>query len=423
MIISLGLYPMARFVFPLIKNKYISAIIHIIYGEFLSFVLFGVKDSVIMIVFILASYFLLFLDPIKAGIIGFAMTMATHIYIYLQGVSWALDITGLSMVCFQKLYSLSWNLKDAQDIRDKKEVRKRMAQLAVDKRPDIIIYYAYLITPYGGFTNPFIEFKTFDYMINRGNRTEPLTAEDKYLSLKRFIQAYVLSGFVAVTMPYIKWENYESEWFLNLNVVFKVFAIGILTSMTVVRYFCSWWVVESGYYGFGLASSNIFGNVKDEVSNLSLFEVLDSRSCQDWMRRWNHTTHLFFKNYIYARLLGAGYSPTVGNLAVFIGSSAWHGCRPVYFIILPEAYIIMQVDRIFCRKFPAKNLFWIIIHDLFTSLSMLYSTSTWFYPWLGEFLHIRKSVYCFPTVFSICLYFVLKFIPSPKKEEKEIKKD
>ena len=420
MFISAFLYPMARFVFPHIKSKYINALIHIIYGNILSFALFGIKDSLIMVAFIIISYFLLFLPPWIAGFIGFSMTMATHVYIVLQGVSWALDITGLSMVCFQKVFSLAWNLYDGKRLQEKKEVRKRASQLAVFERPNIFIYYAYLITPYGGFTNPFIEFKVFDYMLNIGNRKEPLTSEDKYLALKRFIEAYLLSGFVAVTMKYMVWENYESQWYLNLNIVLKCFAIAALTAFSVTRYYCSWWVVESGYYAFGLASSNLYDNVKYEISNLSLLEVLDSRSCQDWMRRWNHTTHLFFKNYLYARLMAQGFSSAFGNFAVFFVSMAWHGCRPVYFLLLPESFLIMEADRVFCRKFPAKNIFWILIHDIFVCTTMLYCTSTWFYPWVHNFIYVRKSVYYLPTVFSILMFFALKFVKTPKKPE-EIK--
>ena len=416
MVFNAFLYPLSRWFFPFIKNKNVSAFLHAAFGIFMSYGLFGTFDTCIMLAFVFVSYFLLNLGPLWASIICFSMTMATHVYILLQGVSWALDITGISMVVFQKVCSLTFNLKDGKDEAEGKKIRPRWSAAAIQEKPNIVVFFGYCFTPYGSFSNPFIEFKVFDYMINIGNRKEPLTKEDKYLALKRFIEAYICSIVTKISFSFVGYENFTSEWYLKLPIIARTVVVVLNTLFTVTRYFCSWWIVESGLYGFGVASSGLFENTKEEVSNLSLLEVLNSGSCQEWMRRWNHTTHLFWKNYLFSRLRANGYSAQLGNMAVFICSSAWHGCRPVYFMMLPESFIIMEIDKIFCKKFPLNRNSWlsVLVHDSFVACTMLYTTCTWFYPWVNEFFYVRKSVCFLPFLMSLVLGAILFLIPSKK---------
>ena len=425
MVFNAGLYPMAKWVFPRIKNRNINALIHLVYGLTMSFMMFGYFDTTIMIIFIVVAYFLLYLRPLYASLICFGMTMLTHLYIVMQGVSWALDITGLSMVVFQKLCSLSFNIQDGRKIAEGTEkLHPHWVQAAVLEKPNIFIFFAYCITPYGSFSNPFIEFKVFDYMLNIGSRKEPLTDEDNKLALKRFIEAYICSAVTQISFSYVGYEKFESDWYYALPLIVRLYVIVLNTLFTVIRYFCSWWAVESGLYAFGLASSGIFPTVKTDISNLSMLEVLDSRSVQEWFRRWNHSTHLFWKNYLYTRMRACGYSSSLGNVAVFVCSMSWHGCRPVYLMMLPEAFIFMETDKILLKKFPLtehSSIWAILMHDIFVSTSMLYVTSTFFYPWVHEFFHVRKTVYFFPTIFSIVMAVVLSFIPSKGKKGSKTK--
>ena len=419
MVFNALLYPLARWFFPLIKSRHIAALIHLTIGLIMSACMFGYFDTAIMIVFVLVSYFLLSLRPLYASLICFAMTMGTHLYIVLQGVSWALDITGLSMVVFQKVCSLSFNLADGRRIAQGEEkLNQHWKQAAIMEKPNLLIFFAYCFTPYGSFSNPFIEFKVFDFILNAGNREKPLTDEDKKLAFTRFIQAYVCSLITQISFSFVGYDKFESQWYLNLPIIVRLYVLVFNTLFTVIRYFCSWWVVESGFYAFGVASSGIFPTVKEDVSNLSMWAVLDSRTCAEWFRRWNHSTHLFWKNYLYTRLRSVGKSSTFGNFAVFICSMLWHGCRPVYLMMLPEAFIVMEVDKIFLKKFPVtSSKLSIFVHDLYISTSMLYCTSTWFYPWVHEFFYVRKTVFFLPTVFSIVFGIVLSFIPTKRNKE------
>ena len=257
------------------------------------------------------------------------------------------------MVAFQKLCSLSFNIQDGRRLAEGDEkLHPHWKQAAVLERPNIFIYFAYLITPYGSFSNPFIEFKIFDYMLNIGHRKEPLTDEDKKLAFKRFVEAYICSALTQISFSYVGYDKFESKWYYALPILLRLCVVVFNTLFTIIRYFCSWWVVESGLYGFGVASSGIFPTVQTDVSNLSLLEVLDSRTIQEWFRRWNHSTHLFWKNYLYTRMRAAGFSSSLGNVAVFVCSMAWHGLRPVYLMMLPEAFIYMETDKIFLKKFP-----------------------------------------------------------------------
>ena len=117
----------------------------------------------------------------------------------------------------------------------------------------------------------------------------------------------------------------------------------IFTLIQLSRYYPGWQAMEAGYVAAGLNQSKYV--LPEEISNLSFFYVIQSPTSQEWMRRWNHTTHLFWKNYLFTRILASDFSKynispglkhQLADNVTFAFSAFWHGFRPVYYLMLPE---------------------------------------------------------------------------------------
>lgn len=416
-----GLYPMSRWVFPKIKSRNTAAAVHMAYGAIMCFVLFGRIDGSLCVLYVIISYFLITLPPLHASIISFILTMFSHLYIYLQGVSWAFDFTGFTMCLFQRVCSLSFNLEDGQKKAKGEKISEKWAAVALDKKPTFLEFCAYGLTPYGSFCNPFIEFKLFDYILERGNHPDSSVTEEDHKTAKfRFFGSFAHTVVVMISLEYTNMDLYRSQFYLTKPLIIRLIILTLFTAVLVLRYFCTWWLVESGLYEFGLASSGIVE--RDDISNLSLYSAMQSQTIQDWMRRWNHTTHLFWKKYLFTRLLNKKFSASFASTAVFVVSMSWHGCRPVFYMVLPETISLGKVDEYWNKKFPQtpNQPFWMtMLHRIWVVVAMMYTTSTWFFPWFKEFFEVRATVAFLPTLISIVLFVVLKFIPGKKRSSEK----
>lgn len=411
-------YPLSRWVFPHVKSKNVAAWIHIFFGSTLA-LLITRADIIIILASIVLGYGALYIPSAFYGtIVAFVILFGGHLIMALRPTAWALDFTGLTMVLFQKIMSLCYNLEDGRKLKEKKELkRKRWENVAIFETPSFLHFFAYAITPYGSFSNPFIEYKLFDFMLNRGNYDgNKISKEEHKFALFRFVCSFLWSGAVLFIMDHITYDTFFTGFYAQMPVIIRMFLIPVISGCLALRYFPGWWLVEAGFYEIGLGSC---GFVKfDEFSNLSMYIVCQSRTADEWMRTWNHTTHLFWKNYLFTRMLNAGFSAVSANYAVFFFSMAWHGIRPVYYLILPEVYLYLAVDKMWNSVFPQyEDSPWyvVVFHQAWTVITMLYVTSTWYFPWTYQFIEIRKTVYFLPTILSIVLLISLYIIKAFKK--------
>lgn len=418
------LYPMGRFLFPKIKNINVAASIHLTFGLLLSLLLFK-SDTFWIVLMAITTYIGVRFCPVWLScFIASIGLFASHAVVMLRPINWALDMTGITMVMFQKAVSLTFNVSDGKKKKKgEKLVRARWEALSVEECPSFFIYLAYVFTPYGSFSNPFLEFKPFTVMLNRGNRKdEEIPPEDHKFALQRYIGAFLWAIFIQLSMTFISLETtYKAQWYINLPAILKIIVIPTLTIVQASRYFPAWWMVDSGFYELGLGHSGIPTLEFEDVSNLSMLKTLQSPTCDEWMRRWNHTTHLFWKNYLLTRMLNHGVNKVICNVAVFVASMAWHGLRFVYLGLLPEAFLFMAVDSYWNRKFPQKDAskFMKVCHNLWVIMTMMYSTSTWYYPQFETFVYLRCSVYFLPDIIAIGIYIMCLIIPKKKTSDKK----
>lgn len=420
-ILTALLYPITRFILPKIRSVNAQALFHFVYGAGMSTILFG--TDIFYCLFMAGTCYacLLYCSVRVTLAVAVALLALSHLIAMIRPEDWALDMTGLAMVMFQKCVSLAFNIHDGRRMAaGEKLKRKRWESVAVPEPPSLLVWLAYAFTPYGCISNPFIEFKPWEVALHCGERPASAVPErDHALARFRFFGAFLWAAFAQTSMEIVTYETtYASKWFEQVPWFLRAIAVIPITTCLASRYFAGWWLVEAGFAEFGLPSAGIIG--EDEISNLSMLEVLKSPTCDEWMRRWNHTTHLFWKNYLFTRMLNIGYSAGAANTMVFVCSMLWHGFRPVYLLNLPEAFLMMKADKFWNAKFPQRpdtpimNAF----HHFMVIWGMMYSTSSWYFPWIKQFLRVRVMV-CFGAPIA---YFVIAVIvallPSQKKKEK-----
>lgn len=407
------IYPISRFILPKIKRK-TSILFHIFWGLPIALLCSG-KSLPIALGYIILAYFLLDLSPKQCGIINYCLNVALQAYGYFFTRGWSLDLTVLTMVVCQKTISLCFNIADGT--QNQEEIRKRFAQVSVQKKPSFLEFAAYCLTPIGSFTNPFIEYKIFDFVLDRGERPEPTSDIDRHNANFKFFGSFLWVFETLLVMKFVSYDWYYSDWYLNLNFLIRSLVVIVSSFLLVCRYFCVWWMVEAGLSEVGAFSSKIVPD--DEASNLSFWKILQSGTIQNWMRNWNHTTHLFWKNYLMVRLLINKISPLLANRAVFIASCGWHGVRPVYFLMVPEMFLALQADASLDKAYPYQDIRSPVlrfIRKFWVAYEMLYTVSTWFYPSSSEFFYLRKTVYFFPSIISALVLIFSNIVLLKKKK-------
>ncbi|OHT11608.1 MBOAT family protein [Tritrichomonas foetus] len=415
------LYPISLYVLPHIKTRQSAAIFHIVYGLVFSVILFGF-DTFILLGAIIIGYFIIGINPVVGSAISFAMASFSHILYAIRCKGWDLDISGNLMCLFQRHMSLAFNIDDGRKIKSGEKLRRdHWTKLALEKKPSFLFYFAYTITPYGSFGNPFYEYKVFEELLDCGVNP-PVDQNDRNEAFWRFIKSLFYSLVNVFAMSYVTYDTYKSEFYLGLPIVVRCLMMVVFTIIQLARYYPGWQAMEAAYIAAGLNKSKYV--TPDEIQNSPFSYVLQSPTSQEWMRRWNHTTHLFWKNYLFTRMLNAGYSFTIADTVTFSMSSAWHGFRPVYYWMLPETLIMMHADKMMCKRWPLdQNASKLrkLLANLFTVLIMTDSSCTFWYSTSESFFRVRNSIGWIPFLLSVAIiaYLTVTKPPRAPKEKKE----
>jgi hypothetical protein len=438
------LWPVSLFVFPRLKSRRAAAIVHLVYGIIMCYFMFQTR-----IFFAIATavigYLFLNSRPLYTFILAAIMNSMTHIYHLIHTSNqWSMEVTGTCIVIFQKIVSVSFNLDDGRRLKNGEKLSHRhFAPYSLDKKPSFLEWMAYCLTPYGGSTGPFIEFKMFELTLTGHERGFIKSdSKDRKMAIYRYLGSIGWAILTVIGYKYAKFSVYYSEQYLNANVFIRIAILIGITIMQAIKYYSVWWAVEASYFEFGFMSSPL-SDGKDDFcfSNLSFKRVLESMNTGVWMQRWNHAAHLFWKHYLFCRILGSKvdfgrfekHRYTIAHNAVFVASSAWHGFKPVYYLILPELLIAMRADKIINKKWPVtkdSSFFNVLFHRFFTIFSMLTATCTWWYSTFEVFVYVRNTVYWIPQIFSLLVLIIASIAPAskPKKtgakeEKKEVKEE
>jgi hypothetical protein len=400
---------LSSFFFFLLPRGTFRALFHLSFGLVISFWCYGAQDALLCLGISLISYVVLLVSPTWIPVVlSIVVCEGTHVMIYLRNASWGYDCTAWTMVYMQKILSLAFNLRDGREIASGRPLpQPRWTSVAVSRIPPLTHFLAWLYTPIGSYSLPFIEYAPFAFTLESdapgpGRRVQ---------SLKCAFSSALNAAYVAIVMQRITWATtYGSAWFQALHPIVRSFLCPVFTAAWLNRYFaatrcCDAIAANTGLYDSGLV-------VESELSNHTIFWTLRCEKVTDWYQRWNHTTHIFWKTYLLKRLLDAKVPRAIANWSVYIASMVWHGIRPVYLSLLPEAVLIGAMDQIWESRMGTRFR---PLRLLLIPYGNLYVNCAWFFPTWDGVIGIRKMIWFWPSVTWVIIGVVLQFVPKQKK--------
>jgi hypothetical protein len=381
------------------------------------------KDTFLLLIAVSIGYCTVSLTPMRASLIAFSMMAVTHFICHVR--AWepnTLNITGSIMCLFQRLCSLSHNLADGRRKKTGEELkRKRWSDVAVLDMPSPLRFFAYCLTPFGSFGNPFLEYKLFEYALDCGSR-ERISEEDRQLAFSKYFWSIPHALVQYFILGRITESIYFSSFYLGCGLIVKLAIMAVLTLAQLGRYIPAWYAVESGFIGLGLNSNEIIP--ADDFMNLDFTYVMMAPNCQEWMRRWNHTTHVFFKNYFYTRMLNEGYGQVFADTVVFSCASLWNGFGTHYYPMIFEAVFIMNVDKVLRETYPSEadgfSLWKWALREVWTILEMTYVPCTFYFASLRTYVQVRNTFLWAPMVLAVFVGFVCQVTRMRKARAKGI---
>jgi hypothetical protein len=391
------------------------ALLHFSFGIAICFLCYGALDTFSCFSAALLSYLTIVTCPSWVSIIlAVGVCEASHIVIYLRNSAWSYDCTAWTMVYMQKVISLTFNIRDGRVLKTGGVLpRERWVSVSVAVPPRLLPYLAWMYSPIGNYSLPFVEYAPFAYTLE----ARELQPGRRREGVKKFLECCVNAFYVAAIMSRITWETtYGSKWFAELHPIVRSIFCPIFTALWLSRYFAATILVDAIGLNTGLYDS---GLVQDsELSNHSIFWTLKCKTVTEWYQRWNHTTHLFWKNYLFTRLLDKKVAKSIANWSVYLASMLWHGVRPVYLSLLPEAVLIGTMDAIWEARMGSRLK---IVRWLLIPYGNLYVNCAWFFPTWEGVIGIRKLIWFWPTVTWVIVGIVAAFVPKQRTERKDKK--
>lgn len=418
---DLFLYPFSRYILPRLKYKQ-NVWVQFIIGFSLSLFIFK-SQTIIPVVMAFVQYFLLDKNPLYEIIVSFLFSSAIHIYCMVTiSKGWQWMVNSITMIMFEKGWMTAVNIYYGQKIKRGEKVRPALLQTSLEKKPPLLEWFTYCFTPFGAFSGPITCYKIQEYTFGVGER--PRISDDSRShkeAQKKFYLTPLLIVLSYLSMKYANIEFYSRPIYVNAPLILKVPLLVFCALLHTIKYYSAWHSVEAGIYETGAAESGI--GQFDDISNLTVWEVLMSDSNGIWLQRWNHTAHLFWKHYLLYPLLDKGVKYQIANYSTFIGSALWHGFYPVYYMLLPEMLAASTADRLINGMFPniltKGNLFVRILYRFWIWMSMMVPTSTWWYRSADAFIFVRKSQHFLGPILIFAVLIIAKvltiFIPIKSK--------
>ena len=384
------------------------------------------SQTIIPLVMSLVLYAMLEMNPLITIIAAFLSSSAVHIYCMLKiSLGWQWMVNSLTMIMLQKVWMTTIDLYHGRKIKKGEKVRPFFESAALYKKPSLLEWLTYIFTPFGAFSGPATCYKVHDFMFDVGEK--PRISDDSKShkeARKRFLMIpfWLILAFLSIKIAKI--EFYSMPFYVNSNHFMKVVLMIICAMFHAAKYFAAWQSVEAGIYETGAGESGI--TEFDDISNLTIFDVLMSDSNGIWLQRWNHSAHIFWKRYLLYPLLDHGVKYSIANPLIFVFSALWHGFYPVYYMLLPEMIAAVSADQLINHMFPnllkTTPIFINVIYRFWIWWSMLVTTSTWWYRSAEAFIFVRKSQDFFGSI-VIFLVFIIAKITSlfikPKRHQRK----
>ncbi|OHT13908.1 MBOAT family protein [Tritrichomonas foetus] len=409
-IADLLLYPFARYILPKLNYKQ-NVWTQFIVGFSLALFIFK-KQIITPIIMALVTYFILDWNPFFTISVAFIFSSAVHIYCMVTiTTGWQWMVNSITMIMFQKVWMTTVNIFYGRKIEKGEKVRPIFEKSALKEKPPLLEWMTYVFSPFGSTSGPNSCYKIQEFTFGVGER--PRISDDSKshkAARKRFYMTFFWLVVSFISIKYANIEFYKRPIYVNANYIGKLLLMMVCTLLHTVKYFSAWQSVEAGLYETGAGESGI--TEFDDISNLTIFDVLMSDSVGIWLQRWNHSAHIFWKNYLLYPLLDLGVKYSLANPLIFVFSALWHGFHPVYYMLLPEMLAATTADQLINGMFPNLikngNFVVVLIYRFWIWMSMLVTTSTWWYRSADAFFFVRKSQDYFGTILIFIVFAVVK---------------
>ncbi|CAH8845923.1 unnamed protein product [Trichobilharzia szidati] len=240
---------------------------------------------------------------------------------------------------------------------------------AVDKTPDPIIFFAYMLYFHGVCVGPFIFFSEYmEYL--KGYSTGKLPSINMYYLVTLCLRTLASGLSAAYLCPYFPFDFVLTEAFGNYSLLHRIFYVTISLFLIRQKYYFAWGLAEVNGVAIGVGYTGqcprTGRTLNHHVRNFNFIQVESGVGLKDVVDAWNISTTRWLRETFYDRL------PTAyRTILVFIISAFWHGFYPGYYIMFLSFALFTTVSRIWrrhCRVYFRKTPLSIHFYDIFTMI-------------------------------------------------------
>lgn len=418
LVFLLSSYPLARWVLPHIKTRKNSLILHISLGLVVCSLIFRIR-IILALTMATIGYLLLDKNPYCTFVVTFFMNISIHLLQLYNPVH--RKVNTLTKMIFFKIVATSFNLADGRSLKSKgKDFTPRQKNCYLTKKPTFYEWIAYCFTPFGANSPSFYEFRLFEYILDVGQNERKVSEKSQSKAISCIKQCFVHFIIYYSFRHYFNLSYYQSEFFLSLNIVFRILLVLFLGVIIYSRFFMLWKAVDAGLFEVGLF--DIPNIEEEEFTSLSLLNLLSTSTIKDYGKAFNHTNSLFWSNYLTSRGPDSGLSPTAVKIISTIVKPTTKGLYGAYLLspIEKKLYGVAEPFIEVIASHFTDNVYW--AKYVFTQVFMIASKSSVRFKTIYAFYYVNYVIYFFfwiAALIIIIVGFVVKKIKKTKNEKEK----
>ncbi|CAH8494667.1 unnamed protein product [Schistosoma turkestanicum] len=240
---------------------------------------------------------------------------------------------------------------------------------AVEKTPDPIIFFAYMLYFHGVLIGPFTFFSEYmDYLKGYTSRELP-PINMRYL-ITLFLRTVASGLSAAYLCPYFPFEFVLTDAFTNYSMLHRILYVTISLFLIRQKYYFAWGLTEVNGVAIGAGYTGqcprTGATLNHNIRNFDFIKVETGISLKDVIDAWNISTTRWLRETFYDRLPLA-----YRTILVFIISAFWHGFYPGYYIMFLSFALFTMTARIWrrhCRQYFRRTHLSSQLYDIFTMI-------------------------------------------------------
>jgi len=382
------------------------------------------------IVYILAK---VFKKSCVTPILTFAFLYLSVYHVYRMfsnpGV-WRINISFALMIDVCKFTSFAWCYRDGfmptESLSEDQNYRK------IPKLPSVLEYYSYIYFFPSALTGPFFDFRDFENLVTRTGIYKEIDFRRGYLwGLQSLGFGLLSAAGDALFAKKFHPSFVLTDEFMQNGFLYRVLWIIMSGYAMRFKYYVGFYMSQASIDATGLSWTGYVDGkpVFDSVLACDRYVEL-SDTARKALERWNASTQVWLRRYIYNRILDADKAKgKPQNLfhatwITFFVSAAWHGYYPSYFITFWGVWTCIAASR---AVYKARAKFAWIPEPLATAFRFILTVIPINLLTIGHvLLEYKKTLACYNTIYwlphlynflAIFLLPLLGWTKTPKGEK------